>query len=459
MKDIIKPKDDAEAIQMLHQFNEDLLPKKFGKIGVTWTIFLCLVIANGLFCYYKQLKFGLSVTGLGDQVSWGIYISNFVFFVAVSLVGSLITAVLYLLNVNWRSPLTRIAEVIAVACIVFAGLIIIVDMGRPDRILNMFIYGRIQSPIVWDVIVVMTYMTISVLLLYFPLLPGIAFCRDHLKNIPKWQKWMYKFLSFGWKWNPEQFKIVKRAITILSVLIIPVALSIHTVTSWLFATTFRPGWDSTNFGAYFVAGAFMVGAGAVIAAMYVLIKFYPRYDQYITDKHFDRMGKLLVLLSLVYLYFTVNEYMIPGYKMKGEEAAHLTELFVGKYALMFWSVQIFGMIIPIILLMFKKFRRPFPMFVIAICVIVGAWFKRFLIVIPTLLHPFLPMQEISESAKSYSPTYPEWSITFASLAGALLIITVFIRYFPIISIWEVAEERGIEHDVIYKHLNELNEKE
>jgi molybdopterin-containing oxidoreductase family membrane subunit len=151
--------------------------------------------------------------------------------------------------------------------------------------------------------------------------------------------------------------------------------------------------------------------------------------------------------------------MIPGYKMKGEEAAHLTELFVGKYALMFWSVQIFGMIIPIILLMFKKFRRPFPMFVIAICVIVGAWFKRFLIVIPTLLHPFLPMQEISESAKSYSPTYPEWSITFASLAGALLIITVFIRYFPIISIWEVAEERGIEHDVIYKHLNELNEKE
>ncbi|MBI4947351.1 MAG: polysulfide reductase NrfD [Bacteroidetes bacterium] len=439
---------------MLHQFNEDLLPKKFGKIGVTWVLFLCTVIAIGLFCYIKQLRYGLSVTGLGDTVSWGIYISNFVFFVAISLVGSLITAVLYLLNVNWRSPLTRVSEIIAVAAIVFAGLIIIVDMGRPDRIWHMFVYGRIQSPIMWDVIVVMTYMTISVLLLYFPLLPGIAFCRDRLTEIPKWQKWMYKTLSFGWQNKPEQYEIVKRAIAILSVLIIPVALSIHTVTSWLFATTFRPGWDSTNFGAYFVSGAFMVGAGGVIAAMYVLVRFYPRYNQYITDKHFDRMGKLLVLLSLVYFYFTVNEYMIPGYKMKGEEAAHLTELFVGKFALMFWGVQIFGMILPIILLLFKRFRRPFPMFIIAICVIVGAWFKRFLIVIPTLLHPFLPMQEISESSKIYMPTFEEWSITLASLAGALLIITVFVRYFPIISIWEVAEERGIGHDVIYKHLNE-----
>lgn len=454
MNDIVKPANEAEAIKMLHQFNEDLLPKKFGKIGVTWVLFLCTVIAIGLFCYIKQLRYGLSVTGLGDTVSWGIYISNFVFFVAISLVGSLITAVLYLLNVNWRSPLTRVSEIIAVAAIVFAGLIIIVDMGRPDRIWHMFVYGRIQSPIMWDVIVVMTYMTISVLLLYFPLLPGIAFCRDRLTEIPKWQKWMYKTLSFGWQNKPEQYEIVKRAIAILSVLIIPVALSIHTVTSWLFATTFRPGWDSTNFGAYFVSGAFMVGAGGVIAAMYVLVRFYPRYNQYITDKHFDRMGKLLVLLSLVYFYFTVNEYMIPGYKMKGEEAAHLTELFVGKFALMFWGVQIFGMILPIILLLFKRFRRPFPMFIIAICVIVGAWFKRFLIVIPTLLHPFLPMQEISESSKIYMPTFEEWSITLASLAGALLIITVFVRYFPIISIWEVAEERGIGHDVIYKHLNE-----
>src|ERR1039458_7675981 len=219
MQDILKPVNEADAIKMLHQFNEDLLPKKLGRIGVTWFVFLCSVILNGLFFYFKQLKYGLSVTGMGDIVSWGIYISNFVFFVAISLVGSLITAVLYLLNVNWRSPLTRIAEIIAVAAIVFAGLIIIVDMGRPDRILNMFIYGRIQSPIVWDVIVIMTYMIISILLLYFPLLPGIAFCRDHLKDIPKWQKNMYKWLSLGWKFKPEQYDTVRKAVKILSILI------------------------------------------------------------------------------------------------------------------------------------------------------------------------------------------------------------------------------------------------
>jgi molybdopterin-containing oxidoreductase family membrane subunit len=454
MEDIKRPVNEAEAIQMLHQYNEDLLPKKFGIRGTIWTSLLCIVCIIGLYSYIQQLRNGLGITGMRDYVSWGIYISNFVFFVAISLVGSLITAVLYLLNVSWRAPLTRIAETIAVAAIVFAGLIIIVDMGRPDRILNMFIYGRIQSPIVWDVIVVMTYMTISILLLYFPLLPGIAFCRDRLTDIPKWQKWMYKFLAIGWQNKPEQYKIVKRAVAILSVLIIPVALSIHTVTSWLFATTYRPGWDSTNFGAYFVSGAFLVGAGGVIAGMYIFTRFYDRYDQYITDKHFDRMGKLLVLLSLVYMYFTINEYLVPGYKMKAEETAHLRELFSGKYAPMFWAVQVFGMVIPVIVLLFKKGRRPLPMFIIAVMVVVGAWFKRYLIVIPTLLHPLLPMQETPEAWSHYVPTLKEWSITLGSLSGALLIITIFVRYFPVISIWEVAEERGISHDTIYKHLNE-----
>lgn len=453
MKDLEKPHNEQEAITMLHRYNEDVLPKKFGKVGMMWVAFLGIVIVIGLYNYVQQLIYGLSVTALTDTVSWGIYISNFVFFVAISLVGSLITAVLHLLNVKWRAPLTRISEVIAVSAIIFAGLIIIVDMGRPDRLLNMFIYGRIQSPIVWDVIVVMTYMTISVLLLYFPLIPSIAYCRDHMKDIPKWQHKMYKILALNWTDNSTQYDIVSKAIKILSVMIIPVALSIHTVTSWLFATTYRPGWDSTNFGAYFVAGAFMVGAAAVIAAMYILRRNYKNFDQYFTDKHFDRMGKLLVLLSFVYLYFSVNEYFIPGYKMKGEEAEHLKELFVGGYAPLFWATQIIGMIIPIIVLLFKKGRKPFPIFIMAIFVILGAWFKRYLIVVPTMLHPLTPMSRLPEAAKHYLPTFAEWSITSATLAGALLVITIFVRYFPIISIWELAEERDVSHDTIYMHLN------
>ena len=158
--------------QLIQEYSDDLLPKKFTKSGKILTIVLVIVCLAGLFAYIRQLRFGLGVTAMRDYVSWGIYISNFVFFVAVSLVGSLITAILHLLKVKWRAPFTRIAEMIAVASIIWAALIIVVDMGRPDRLYNVIIHGRIQSPIVWDVIVVVTYMAISILLLYFPICPG-----------------------------------------------------------------------------------------------------------------------------------------------------------------------------------------------------------------------------------------------------------------------------------------------
>jgi molybdopterin-containing oxidoreductase family membrane subunit len=444
----------AEQETLINDLKADLLPQKFGLRGKVWVFLLIILISVGLYAYYLQLRDGLIVTGMGDYVSWGIYISNFVFLVAVSLVGSLITAVLYLTNVKWRAPLTRIAEVIAVACIIFAGLIIIVDMGRPERMLNLFIYGRIQSPILWDVIVVMTYMTISLLLLYFPLLPGMAYCRDHMPDIPKWQHKMYKILALRWRGTREQFDKIHKAIRILAVLIIPVALSIHTVTSWLFATTFRAGWDSTNFGPYFVSGAFLVGAAAVIAGMYVFYKFYENYDKYITLDHFDKMGKLLVMLALVYVYFNVNEYIVPAYKMKAMEGVHLRELVFGHYAGMFWFAQIGGMILPLILLLFKKMRKPGPIFIIALVVIAGAWVKRFLIVIPTMLHPFVPIQEVQEKWTHYSPTWQEMAITVASLAGALLVMTIFVRFFPILSIWEIAEERGVDIEKLNQSIDE-----
>lgn len=443
----------SEQIKVIDQLREDLFPRKFETRGKIWVALLLLIFATGLVSYIRQLNQGLSVTAMRDYVSWGIYISNFVFFVAISLVGSLITAVLYLLKVEWRAPLTRIAETIAVASIMFAGLIIIVDMGRPDRILHLFIYGRVQSPIVWDVIVVITYMIISMLLLYFPLLPGVALCRDHMTNIPKWQRAMYRILAMGWKGEKEQYVLMHKAVRIMSIMIIPVALSIHTVTSWLFATTVRPGWDSTNFGPYFVSGAFMVGAAGVIVGMYVFQRYYRNFDRYIREIHFDHMGKLLVLLSLIYLYFNVNEYMVPGYKMKGIEAEHLNELVSGAYAPMFWSVQILGMIVPIIILLFKRGRKPLVIFIVSIFVIIGAWFKRYLIVVPTLQHPFLPIQDVSEKWSHYIPTYDEWAITIASLAGALLIMTFFTRYFPIISIWEVAEEKGIDLKALNSELD------
>jgi len=421
------------------RITDDLLPQKFGKLGKIWVVILLVICAIGAFAYYRQLSKGLVVTAMRDYVSWGIYISNFVFFVAISLVGSLITAVLRLSNVKWSTPLTRIAEIIAVSAITFASLIIIVDMGRPDRFYNLFIHGRLQSPIIWDVIVITTYFFISILLLYFPLLPDLKIMIRFKDRTSKRLHRLYSFLGSFWKNTPSQIKISHKAISILSITIIPVAFSIHTVTSWLFATTYRPGWDSTNFGAYFISGAFLVGAGGVVIAMFVFRKAY-RLEKYITDDHFDKMGKILVMLALLYLYFNVNEFLVPAFKMKKPEEEHLRGLFTGEFAPIFWFAIFTAMIIPILILINKKGRKPLPAFIAGTLVVIGSWFKRYLIVTPTLLHPFLPMRDVPVSYKHYFPTWEEWAIAMGSLAGALLIITIFARIFPIIPVQETITE-------------------
>ncbi|MGZ3852138.1 MAG: NrfD/PsrC family molybdoenzyme membrane anchor subunit [Flavisolibacter sp.] len=421
------------------QITSDLLPQKFGIRGKIWTYILIAFCLVGAYAYLLQLRRGLAVTNMGDVVSWGIYISNFVFFVAISLVGSLITAIFRLADVHWSTPLTRIAEIIAVSAIVFAAIIIVVDMGRPDRFYYLFVHGRLQSPILWDVIVISTYLVLSLLLLYFPLLPDLKILLKQKGQSPKWMNRFYHFLGSFWKGTPGQVSINHKAISILCITIIPVAFSIHTVTSWLFATTYRPGWDSTNFGAYFVSGAFLVGAGGVVVAMYIFRRYY-HLEKYITEKHFDRMGKIVVMLALLYLYFNINEYLIPAFKMKKPEEAHLINLFAGDFAPLFWFAILVGMILPILILLFKPGRKPLPMFIAGIMVVVGAWFKRYLIVTPTLLHPFLPMHDAPAKFFHYFPSWEEWAIALGSLAGALLIITFFARIFPIIPIHETIIE-------------------
>jgi molybdopterin-containing oxidoreductase family membrane subunit len=408
-----------------------------------WITILIVIILIGTFAYYRQLKYGLIVTAMRDYTSWGIYISNFVFFVAVSLVGSLVSSILKLSKADWATPLTRISEIIAISAIICASIIIIIDMGRPDRFINVFIHGRIQSPIIWDVIIIATYLVISMLLLYISLIPDIALCRDRLINVPGWQKKLYKITAINWTGKKRQYEILFQVSRILILMVIPVAFAIHTITSWLFATTWRPGWDSTNLGPYFVSGAFMVGAAVIIIAMYFIQKYH-RLHEYITDKHFDNMGKLLVMLSLVYLYFNVNEFLGPIFKMVGVEGEHITELFFGKYAFMYWLVQFFGLILPIMALIIKQARKPLPIMMISIFVILGAWFKRFLIVIPSLQHPYLPIQDVDESYRHYIPTWEEWSITLAGFAGVLMIITIIIKLFPVIPIWELKHSKKLK---------------
>ncbi len=421
---------------------KDLAPKKFGMLGVLWVSFLSIVIFAGVIAYIDQVRKGQVVTNMRDYALWGIYISNFVFFVATSFVGSVAVAILRLTNNSWRTPLVRIAEIIAVAAIVMAGITIMIDMARPDRILNLFIHARLQSPITWDVIIIPTYIVISLLLLYFPLLPDLAILKEYFKEKnPKLSKW-YGKLSLNWTGSKTQKALQAKSIKIIAVLIIPVGILLQTIDAWLFSTTYRIGWDSTNFAPYFISGAFVAGVGALVTVIYIVRKV-KNLEYYITDSHFDKMGKLLVLACLIYLYFNINEYLIPAFTAKKGEAIHLNTLFTGHYATLFWLVTVGGLIVPILVLLFKKGRKPLPMFFIGLIVVIASWWKRYVIVTPTLLHPFLPIQGVPESWHHYFPSFHEWIITIATLAMALLIITLLVRYLPAIPIQRTADEQAL----------------
>ena len=195
-------------------------------------------------------------------------------------------------------------------------------------------------------------------------------------------------------------------------------------------------------GAYFISGASVAGVGALVTVVYVIRRAY-KLEDYITDSHFDKLGKFLVLTCLIYLYFNINEYVIPEFTSKKEEITHLNHLFSGQYAPLFWFVIIGGLIVPIVILLFKKGRRPLPVFFVGILVVLGSWWKRFLIVTPTLLNPFLPMQGVPESWHHYRPSANEWIITAGTLAMCLLIITILVRYLPVIPIQRTADEQDL----------------
>ena len=267
----------------------DLLkPINFNKKFHAWMAFLSISLACCLYAYFIQLRDGLEVTGMRDYVSWGIYIANFVFFVAASLVGMLISSVLGLIGIKWIIPITRISEIIAVAFAAVAGLVIIFDMGRPDRFLNVLIHGRLQSPILWDVTVVTTYLVISALLLFIPLLPDISIALKNKKHLPKILIKIYKLISLNWNHSNKQYEILHKSIHKLLIIVIPTAFAIHTVTSWLFAVTPRTGWDSTIFGPYFISGAFVAGLSCLVIAMFVYRNSY-NLKNYISDKLFNNV--------------------------------------------------------------------------------------------------------------------------------------------------------------------------
>ncbi|HYM39990.1 MAG TPA: NrfD/PsrC family molybdoenzyme membrane anchor subunit [Thermoplasmata archaeon] len=404
----------------------------------TWRFYavvapLAAIVALGAYAYYVQFTTGLGVTGMRDYVSWGLYISNFVFFIGVSHAGTLISAILRVSGAEWRKPITRMAESITVIAISVGALFPIIDLGHPDRILNLLFYGRIQSAVLWDFISIATYLTGSLLYLYLPLIPDLAAMRE-AKVGGRFRRALYGFLSMKWRDHPGQRWRLKRGIAIMAVLIIPIAVSVHTVVSWIFGMTLRVGWHSTIFGPYFVVGAILSGIATIILAMAVFRKVY-HLEKWIKPLHFRNLGLMMLALDLILVYFTLSEYLTAAYGSESADTAWLNALAFGPYAYLFWGMVVGGLLAPVFILALTRVKSVAWLVVAAVCVNVGMWFERLLIVVPAMATPQMPV-----NWASYSPTWVEWSITAGAIAGFVLLYAVFSKLFPLVSVWEVSEE-------------------
>jgi len=401
-----------------------------------WVAFLLLVIAWGVYAYSHQLRDGLIVTGMRDRISWGLYITTFVFFIGISHAGTLISAILRVSQARWRTPITRMAEFITVVALFSGAIFVIIDLGRPDRVLNIIRYGRWQSPIIWDVLAITTYLTASIAYLFLPMIPDLALFRDRLAGrVAPWRIWLYDLLSVRWRGTGAQWRSMGTAITIAMILIIPIAVSVHTVVSWIFAMTLREPWNSTIFGAFFVAGAIFSGIATLIIVMAILRKVY-HLEEYVTEKHFVYLGYMLAAFALIMIYGNVSEYVTTGYKLEEGAEFHFRQLFLEQFAGFYWFYFIGGLVVPGLLMLFPRTRNIWGVVAAALLVDVAMWIERYFIVVTGFRVPLMPYEP-----STYAPTWVEFSIVTAGFALFALLITLFVKVFPIIAVWEVAEDQ------------------
>ncbi|MBI2325109.1 MAG: polysulfide reductase NrfD [Chloroflexi bacterium] len=404
-----------------------------------WIAFLCAVIAVGVFAYVRQVQEGLIVTGMRDRISWGVYIASFVFFIGISHAGTLLSAILRATKARWQLSVTRMAEFITVVALMVGALFPLIDLGRPDRILNVLLYGRWQSPLLWDVFAISTYLTGSTLYLYLPLIPDFALCRDRLgPSAPRWRRALFTVLALGWRGTPAQRRLLDRAITVMMIVIIPVAVSVHTVVSWIFAMSLRVPFNTTIFGPYFVAGAIFSGIAAIIVLMAVLRKLL-HLEEWITRTQFVSLGYLMAAFTLIMGYANLNEYVTHGYKMEEGFVFHFDQLMTGPFMWPFWTYVVAGIALPGLLVLNPRTRTIPGITVAAVLVLVTMWIERYLIVVAGLRVPVMPYEPAS-----YVPSWVEVAILAAAFALFALLISVFAKVFPVISVWEVAEHRGPE---------------
>jgi molybdopterin-containing oxidoreductase family membrane subunit len=404
-------------------------------IWFLWVGFLAIFVAGGLYAWFEQMWIGLGITGKRWPVYWGFLITNFVFWIGISHAGTLISAILRLVNAGWRRPVTRCAEVITAFALMIGGLFPIIHLGKPWLFWWLLpypssrqIWPNPRSPLVWDFFAITTYLTGSLLFLLLPMIPDFALVRDRSTGL---RRKIYGALALGWRGTTTQWHSLETAMHIMAIAIIPVAVSVHTIVSFDFSMATVPMWHSTIFGPYFVVGAIFSGIAGLLIAMAALRRFL-HLEDYLHPVHFENLGKLLLTMSLLWGYFTFNERITVWY---GNTEAEVNTFLVtqkGAFAPLFWMMVLCNFILPLVIMGIRRFRTITGCVIVSIGVCIGMWLERFLIVVPSLGHKF-----DTYAWGVYRPGTSEIMITVATFAAMMLLYTLFAKFVPIISIWEM----------------------
>lgn len=402
-------------------------------------LFICIALAiMGFGCWVVQVLYGMGVAGIAHPIMWGVYITNFVFWVGIAHSGTLISAVLYLFRAKFRQPIYRLAEAMTVFAVMTAGLFPIIHVGRPwvaywlmpypnERAL----WPNFRSPLLWDVFAVSTYFTVSSLFFYIGLVPDIATARDKAKT--KLRKLVYGITSLGWTGSARQYKNYVAAYLIFASIATPLVISVHSVVSWDFAVGIVPGWHATIFPPYFVAGAIFSGVAMVITLIIPLRKVF-KLERIVTGVHFDAMCKLILLTSGVVTYAYVTEFYVAWFSNNMFERFQFWFRPFGEFKPAFWGMVFCNCIAPLTL-WYKPFRTNIAyLFCISIVINIGMWLERFNIIFTSLARDFIPA-----AWGGYNFSWVEAGITVGAFGWFGMWMTLFIKFFPAVAIMEVKE--------------------
>jgi len=405
-----------------------------------WLLLItCLVcVGIGAYSWTRQILLGIGESGKSHPISWGAYITNFVFWVGIAHSGTLISAVLYLFRAKFRMPIYRLAEAMTVFAVLTAGLFPLIHLGRPWFFYWLMPYPNqralwpnFRSPLLWDVFAVSTYLTVSATFFIVGLIPDIAAARDKAKTTVR--KILYSVTALGWSGNQNQWKHYSAAYLLFAAFATPLVVSVHSVVSWDFAMSIVPGWHATIFPPYFVAGAIFSGVAMVITLMIPLRAVFKLHDL-VRDEHFEAMSKLIMFTSGIVTYAYVTEFYVAWFSNNLFERYQFWFRPFGELALAFWIMTFCNCIAPLAL-WYKPLRTNIPfLFVLSIIINIGMWFERFNIIAQSLAREYLPY-----SWGGYNWSWVDAGITIGAFGWFGMWMTLFIKFFPAVAITEIKE--------------------